>query len=136
MFLQTRLASFGVLFAAAGLLAGCKKDAATFPSLAGTWQLTAHQCYCPQAPLANELVKFTDSGFSFYKDGQPTTYGSYSYTTGQACGSSTTVPMARFAYANANAGPRDIVFTLSGDKLVLDYGGCLDAPVDTYERLR
>ena len=119
------------------LLAGCKKDSDTMPSLAGTWQLTSRVCYCAPEPLPKEMVKFTDSSFTFYKDGQPTVYGNYTFTTAKTCGGPDAVPVVRFAYVNANSVPQDIKATLSGNKLVLDYGGgCLpDAPVATYERL-
>ncbi|ALW87036.1 hypothetical protein AUC43_19340 [Hymenobacter sedentarius] len=87
--------------------------------------------------MPNEILKLTDSGFSFYQDGQPTAYGNYAVANGgNSCSGTQPVPVVRFAYANANAVPQDAVFTLNGNKLVLDYGGCLDAPVNTYERLR
>ena len=140
MLLLGRLGFFGVLLTSAGLLAGCQKDSGTFPGesfpgLAGTWQLTARQCFCSRTPLPNEIAKFTDTDFSFYKDGQPTTFGSYTLASGKSCSGTPSVPVVHFAYTNTTT-PQDVVFTLSGNTLVLDYGGCLDAPVNTYVRLR
>jgi hypothetical protein len=44
--------------------------------------------------------------------------------------------VVRFAYVNANSVPTDVVATVTGDKLVLDYGSACDAPLNTYQRVR
>ena len=126
-----------VALLASGFLSGCKKDSDSFPSLVGTWQLTNRVCYCPPAPLPNEMVEFTKSEVTFYQDGKPTVHGTYAFTMSKACGRPDAIPSVRFAFMNADAIPQDIKVTVSGNKLILDYGsGCLaDAVVDTYERL-
>lgn len=125
-----------LLFGLVLLLAGCDKKADEKPStaLSGTWKLLSQQCFCAATPLPNETITFTDAEFSIAKNSIVITQGSYAATAGSVCGG-TSVPALRFTYANSNWTPRNVVSTLSGNTLVLDYGGCLDAPVDTYVRL-
>jgi hypothetical protein len=120
-------------------LAGCKKDECTKPTppntIIGSWKLTNRQCFCAPAPTPNETLTLTATGFSFYSNGQLTASGTYvAATASNWCGGSS-VPALRFTYSANGWTPRDVVATLTGTKLVLDYGGCLDAPVDTYQRI-
>ena len=117
---------------------GCKKSAdPTAEGLAGSWQLTSRQCYCPQAPVPNEMVVFTPTNFSFYKNSLLTASGTYLLTTITApCSSgANVVPGLRFTVTSGTPFSHSATYTVSSGKLMLDYGGPCDAPVDTYTRL-
>ena len=133
--MNSLLRSFRLVLLSVGLLQGCKKDSDSPTGLAGTWKLTDRQCFCPRLPLPNEMVVFTNTKFTFYREGQRTVYGNYSYGTGRTCGGSALVPVIHLAYVNANSVPQDVVVTVTGNTLVLDYGGPCDAPVNTYQRV-
>ncbi|MFC7669967.1 hypothetical protein ACFQT0_23325 [Hymenobacter humi] len=81
------------------------------------------------------MVVFTNTEFTFYREGQRTVYGNYTYGTGSICGISTSVPVIRFAYVNANSTLQAAKATVTGNTLVLDYGGPCDAPINTYKRV-
>ena len=121
-------------------LTGCKNSAAPAPTekgLVGPWQLTSRQCYCPQAPVPNEMVVFTPTTISFYKNSQLTASGTYLLMPiAPLCvGGASVVPGLQFTVTSGNAFGHSATYTVSSDKLVLDYGGPCDAPVDTYTRL-
>ena len=117
------------------LLAGCHKNS-TEPvgdSLDGNWKLTNRQCYCPPTALPNETVSFSGSGFTFYKNGQLASSGTYrSAIVSSGCGGG---PAAGLQLTSAT-GTQEAVLHLTGNTLTLDYGGPCDAPVDTYERVQ
>ncbi|OGX80872.1 hypothetical protein BEN47_06355 [Hymenobacter lapidarius] len=120
----------------AGLLAGCKKD--SDPSgLAGAWKLTSRtDCYCPAGQVLNETLTLTNTRFSFTRDGQVVSEGSYKQGTGAKCG--TTALLAVLALTeDGNQPTYKVPFILDGQTLVLDYRNrCIsDSPLDTYERL-
>jgi hypothetical protein len=133
--MNSLLRSFLLVLLSVGLLQGCKKDSDTPTGLAGTWKLTDRQCFCPRTPMPNETVVFTNTEFTFYREGQRTVYGTYSYGTGSICGVGTATPVLRFAYANPNSTLQAATSTVTGNTLVLDYGGPCDAPVNTYKRV-
>ena len=117
---------------------GCKKSAdPVAEALAGRWQLTSRQCFCPQAPFPNEIVVFTPTNFSFYKNSLLTASGTYLLTTITApCSSGANVVSGlRFTVTSGTPFSHSAAYTVSSSKLVLDYGGPCDAPVDTYTRL-
>ena len=117
---------------------GCKKSAdPAAKGLAGRWQLTSRQCFCPQAPFPNEMVVFTPTNFSFYKNSLLTASGTYLLTTITApCSSGANVVSGlRFTVTSGTPFSHSAAYTVSSSKLVLDYGGPCDAPVDTYTRL-
>ena len=117
---------------------GCKKSAdPVAEGLAGRWQLTSRQCFCPQAPFPNEMVVFTPTNFSFYKNSLLTASGTYLLTTITApCSSGANVVSGlRFTVTSGTPFSHSAAYTVSSSKLVLDYGGPCDAPVDTYTRL-
>ncbi|MDB5234575.1 MAG: hypothetical protein JWR44_1568 [Hymenobacter sp.] len=131
-----------LLLAAALGVAGCKNNddnaaAPTSNDIVGHWKLVSRQCYCPRGPVPDETVGFTATQFSFYKAGVLSSSGSYSYgsVTSFCSGGTGSAPGLRFTYANGTQGPQSAIFTVTGNTLVLDYGGPCDAPVDTYERL-
>ncbi|MDO7852996.1 hypothetical protein [Hymenobacter convexus] len=102
--------------------------------LAGNWRLVHRLCYCTPGPPPNETATFTDTRFSFFKNNQPISSGTYSAASVTACGIPMPAPGIRLVDA-ANLGTRDAIITQHGDSLVLNYGGPCDAPVDTYLRL-
>ncbi|WP_345238470.1 hypothetical protein [Hymenobacter saemangeumensis] len=54
-----------------------------------------------------------------------------------ACGGRSAGPGLQLTYiSGSNRSTQDAAYKLSGNRLVLDYGGPCDAPVDTYERVR
>jgi hypothetical protein len=116
-------------------ISACKKEAGLNTGLIGSWRLTSRQCECLPAPTPNETVSFTATGFSFYKNGQFYGNGTYADTTATLCGSSTPVPALRLTYSTLKLYPPTAGVTVTGNTLVLDYGGPCDAPVDTYVRL-
>ncbi len=131
--------SLPLLLATSTGLLSCKKDApALGTGLIGTWKLTQRQCYCPQAPVPNELVVFTATRFSFYKNNSLASSGTYADTTASICGTTPPAPALRLTYFSSSQLPQSfsVAASISGNTLVLDHGGCLDAPVDTYERQR
>ena len=116
-------------------LAGCKKDADTPTGLVGSWRLVNRQCFCARTPLPIETVVFTAREFSFFTDGQLTARGTYANTTAPwRCSGTTPVPVVLFTYATPSWSPEATDLTVTGNSLVIDHGGCLDAPVDTYTR--
>ena len=116
-------------------LAGCKKDTDAPMGLVGTWQLVNRQCFCLRTPLPNETVVFTATEFSFFTDGQLTAHGTYATATAPwRCSGTTPVPVVLFTYATSTWPPEATDLTVTGNSLVIDHGGCLDAPVDTYTR--
>ena len=116
-------------------LAGCKKDADTPTGLVGTWRLINRQCFCLRTTLPNETVVFTATEFSFFTDGKLTARGTYANTTAPwRCSGTTPVPVLLFTYATPIWLPEATDLTVTGNSLVIDHGGCLDAPVDTYIR--
>ena len=123
---------------AAGLgLASCSPDDEVAPNqegLAGTWRLVHRQCFCIPGPPPNEAALFTATNFTFFKNNQPVSSGTYSATSVKFCGTPATAPGLRLT--DANLGPRDAIMTQRSDSLVLDYGGPCDAPVDTYLRVK
>ena len=126
-----------LLFGLILLLAGCDKKDDEMPctSLSGTWKLLSRQCYCAANPSPNETITFTATEFVITKNRVVTTQGSYVATTGVVCGGAS-APALRFTYANSSGTSYLVASALSGNTLVLDYGGCVDAPIDTYVRLR
>ena len=137
--MKNLLRCFVLLACLTSAVVSCKKDADATPQekpataeLTGTWQLTQRECLCPRA-VPNELVKFTDNGFSFFKDGQPSAYGTYVVVAG----AQNAPPVLQLTYAeNAAALRKAAITTLTADSLVLDFGIAFDAPRDTYKRLR
>lgn len=118
-------------------LAGCSKGNDAKPDaheLTGSWKLIDRQCYCPAGPTPNETATFTATGFAFFKNGQPTSSGTYAYTMDKICGGSTLVPTLALAYPNAVT--LHATYTISGSQLILDFGSPCDAPRDTYERVQ
>lgn len=120
--------------------ASCQKESAPKPAsadLAGTWQLTSHQCYCEAAPLPNQAVTFTATDVTFFENGRPTRHGHYALVSAvPACiAGSTTAPTLHLDFTPANTGPQEAQYSLSGDILTLDYGSPCDAPRDTYQRI-
>ena len=115
------------------LLPSCRKEsAAPSDSLEGTWELTNRQCLCGILPVPAEAVAFTAGGFTFLKNNQPTSSGSYSRTMDAPfCGGSLG-PALRLQPSAGN--PYTARFIINGNTLTLDYGSPCDAPVDTYER--
>ncbi|WP_426060841.1 hypothetical protein [Hymenobacter sp. B1770] len=122
------------LLASGSMLTGCEKESDSLSGLAGTWKLTNRECFCVPAPVPNETATFTNSEFSFYKEGQLSASGTYAFTEGKTCGGSTLIPVARLTYATLNNPPTDVVVTVAGNTLVLDYGIACDAPRETYKR--
>lgn len=127
------------------VLASCQKKTTVAPcdGLEGTWRLVKHQCYCSPAPLPIETLTLTATTFAFSRVGpqpapQPALFmsGTYHQDTVKVCGLATARLGLRLTDAVANIGPRDVLYTLQGDTLVLDYGGPCDAPVDTYVRVQ
>ena len=119
------------------VLASCSSDEEATPreeGLAGNWRLVYRQCYCIPGPPPNETATFTDTHFSFFKNNQPLSSGTYSAASVTSCGIPTPAPGIRLVDAT-NLGTRDAIITQRGDSLVLNYGGPCDAPVDTYLRL-
>lgn len=118
---------------------GCKEDPDALPGIIGTWQLTHRQCFCAPAPVPNETVEFTGDEFAFYTDGQLTSRGTYTFTTGSVCGGNTPVPVVRFTQTAGSTigGPLQATYELNGpgQTLVLDYGSPCDAPRNTYGKL-
>lgn len=135
--MKNRISAHLLLLAiAAASLAGCKKDsdAATCPdTVVGSWKLVSRQCFCVPAAMPQETLVLQTSGrFIFYRDGQPTSSGTYMLgTTASSCGSTASKPGI---YFDAGARPAGVGYSLTNCKLILDYGGPCDAPVDTYER--
>ncbi|SFQ48159.1 hypothetical protein [Hymenobacter arizonensis] len=122
------------LLVSGSVLSGCEKESDSLTGLAGTWKLTNRECFCAPTPVPNETVTFTNSEFSFYKAGQLSANGAYIFTEGSTCGGSTLIPVARLTYATPNHSPTDVVVTVAGNTLVLDYGIACDAPRETYKR--
>jgi hypothetical protein len=86
--------------------------------------------------VPNETATFTNSEFTFHKAGQPPVSGTYVFTEGRTCGGSPQIPVARLTYANRSNNPlTDVVVTVAGNTLVLDYGIACDAPRETYKRI-
>jgi hypothetical protein len=135
------LFAFLLLFFVATSVMSCKKDSdPALSELVGTWKLTSRDgCYCPQAPVPDERITFSDTNFSIYKANQLTSEGTYSGTTAPVvCSSTTRVPALRMVSTSGTV--YQAAITINGSTLMLDYraqsGGCLsDVPVDTYERL-
>ncbi|WP_125932527.1 hypothetical protein [Hymenobacter glacialis] len=134
------LRSIFLLVVFACVFSSCKKDTGAVLNengetarLVGTWQLTQRECLCPRT-VPNELVKFTDTGFIFLTDGQPSAYGTYSVTpAGVAPGG----PVLQLTYATGSSTLQKAeITTLTGSSLVLDFGIAFDAPRDTYKRLQ
>lgn len=122
-------------------LAGCKKDAdlTSCPnSLVGTWRLTHRQCYCVPEPTPDEQVTFDGSGnFTFYRDGQAFSSGTYTTSTfGSNAPCNANQPAVNFTFASSNPPSHtpSASYALANCTLMLDFGSCLDAPRDTYER--
>lgn len=143
---MTTLSRFALpaLLGATLALAACHKECdiapATGTGLAGRWQLSSRQCYCAPAPTPNETVTFTDTSYSFFKDGRPTTNGTYATASGAICGVTGPTPVLRLSPAIAPTigippQTQNAIATLTGNTLVLDYGSPCDAPRDTYQRL-
>jgi hypothetical protein len=135
---MTRIApaSLLLLFAAAISFVGCKKNE-DIPALEGTWKLVSRDgCYCPAGPVPDETLILTATDFSFAKSGQVARQGTYTRGTAAKCGTTALLPVLSFSDAS-NVAPRNVPFSLNGQKLVLDYSNrCIsDSPVDTYERL-
>ena len=134
------LAPVPLLVCAAVLsLTSCEKSTSASPAntgIVGRWQLTNRQCYCPRGPVPNEMVVFTATTFSFSKNLQPAASGTYLVAPiASMCGGSGSVPGLRFTVTSGNLFAQGASYTVSGNTLVLDYGGPCDAPVDTYTRL-
>lgn len=123
--------------AAASILAGCSKDASkpTSKDLVGTWKLVDRQCYCVPAPTPDETVVFTAATFTFFANGQLKSTGNYMPAKVTVCGVSTPSPGLRFSSTQPATGSPEVQYTITGDRLILDYGGPCDAPRDTYERI-
>lgn len=142
MTISTPLSPFALLLLAGLSLSGCKKENAATETadvsagLVGRWQLTDRQCFCLRTPVPNEAVVFTAATFSFYKDGQRTAGGTYAQApVAPMCGGNGTVPGLRLTITEGSFFYKTATFTVSGNKLVLDYGRPCDAPFDTYQRL-
>ncbi len=115
-------------------LSSCKHDSDTiYPDgLTGNWKLINRQCECaPNVP--NERLVLEQAGhFTFYRDGQPTRSGTYTLgTTVSSCGATASEPAI---YFDSGARPSGVGYSLTNGRLILDYGGPCDSPVDTYER--
>jgi hypothetical protein len=118
-------------------LASCSPDDEATPyheGLVGSWRLVHRQCYCIPGPPPNETATFTATDYTFLKNSQPVSSGSYSAVSATVCGIPTPAPGLRFV--DATLGTRDAIIALRGDSLVLNYGGPCDAPVDTYLRVK
>ncbi len=128
---------FTALLTVAFTITSCTKNAEPGTGLAGTWQLTSREGYRAPTPstLPNEAVNFSDAEFYFYKDNRQTGYGTYTFVSGSTCGSSASIPVVRFAYADVSNTLANAVATVTGNTLVLDYGIACDAPRETYKRL-
>jgi hypothetical protein len=123
---------------AASALAGCSKDNSSQPSgegLIGHWKLVNRQCYCVPAPTPNETVTFTATNFSFFANGQLRYAGTYAPATVTVCGISNSAPGLRLSSNQPSIGSPEVQYTVTGNQLILDYGGPCDAPSDTYERV-
>ena len=131
-----RLALLLSLVAGLGLASCTSNDEATphHEGLPGSWRLVHRQCYCIPGPLPNEMATFSATNFSFFKNNQLVSSGTYSAASVTACGIPTPAPGLRFV--DAALGTHDAILTLRGDSLVLNYGGPCDAPVDTYLRVK
>ncbi|OGX80870.1 hypothetical protein BEN47_06345 [Hymenobacter lapidarius] len=138
------LSSVFLFLAFTCVFTSCKKDTGAVldengdtAGLVGTWQLTQRECLCPRT-VPNELVKFTDTGFIFLTDGQPSAYGTYSVApAGVGAGGQDTPPVLQLTYANIPSTIRKAaIITLTSNSLVLDFGIAFDAPRDTYKRLQ
>lgn len=130
--------SLSLTLAVAIALAGCSKDNCSTPSgesLVGTWKLVERQCYCVPGPTPNETVTFTPTTFSFFANGQLRNTGTYASATVTICGMSNPAPGLLFSSNQPNVGSPESQYTLTGNLLVLDYGGPCDAPRDTYVRI-
>ncbi|MBF9143353.1 hypothetical protein [Hymenobacter properus] len=131
-----RLSLLLSLVAGLGLASCAPVDEEATPhheGLAGNWRLVHRQCYCVPGPPPNETATFTDTNYTFFKNNQSVSSGTYSAASVKACGIPTPAPGLRLV--DATLGPREAIITLRGDSLVLNYGGPCDAPVDTYLRL-
>jgi hypothetical protein len=127
-----------LLAIAAATLAGCSKDDCSKPSgegLIGTWKLVDRQCYCLPAPTPNETATFTATSFAFFSNGQLRYSGTYAPATVTVCGMSSSAPGLRLNSSQPIIGSPEVQYTITGNQLVLDYGGPCDAPRDTYERV-
>ncbi|WP_460550950.1 hypothetical protein [Hymenobacter daeguensis] len=127
------------LLAAAGIsLASCSKDhsAPSGEGLVGTWKLVDRQCYCVPAPTPHETAVFTPTAFAFTANGQLKSSGTYAPATVSVCGMAGSGPGLRLSSNQPNVGSPEVQYTLTGNRLILDYGGPCDAPRDTYERVQ
>lgn len=117
-------------------LTGCKKDSDASPTPIGNWKLISRQCFCTPASVLNQTASFSKSTFAFYRNGQLTAQGSYGAGKGQICGG-TDIPVTKFRYDSpAPSILTDVIITVTGNTLRLDYGGACDAPLEIYERLQ
>jgi len=122
----------------AALAGGCSKDNSkpADEGLVGIWKLVDRQCYCSPAPTPNESLIFTATNFSFFANGQPRYSGTYAPAAVTVCGISGAAPGLRLSSNRPIIGLSEMQYTLTGNQLVLDYGGPCDAPRDTYERVQ
>ncbi len=114
-------------------LSACKRDRDSIcpDNLVGTWTLVNRQCFCPRTPVPPESITFEEGGgYILLRDGQRTR-GTYTFGTESRCNAGEPAVVLIADYSSLASSAR---YTITGCTLTLDYGGCLDAPIDTYER--
>ncbi|RAK65870.1 hypothetical protein DLM85_14230 [Hymenobacter edaphi] len=112
-------------------LGGCKadKDAPKPDGLAGYWQLSRLECYCPPGtPTPDEAIELDGNGnVTEYQNGQAVQTGTYQLSSGSTdCAAN--AQLMTFSWLSASPAS----YTLVDGKLTIDQGLCRDAPRKTY----
>jgi hypothetical protein len=134
-----------ILASLAVLATGCSKCKCDDPNpdeytsgngLPGNWKLVDLQCYCAPAPLPNQRLAITATGFTEYQNGAQTSSATYTIGSATLCGIPGATPALHLVPRVSTGYNSKVGYTLNGDTLVLDYGSPCDAPRKTYRRVR
>ena len=119
------------------LASGCRHDAdspAPSDELAGSWLLTALECFCAYDPKVVEVLTLSrDQQFRLTRDGRLAAQGTYALTQGVACAGDPLEPYLQLTTTTGGAGPSG-VYAVRDNTLTIRQCVALYAPGYTYQR--